>query len=72
MYESFFIVSCQNFQIMQVTNSKSFEPLPFLCSEKEALFLPKDMSAVHIDYTEYYFMGSTDMLGMVFLYLSEN
>ena len=63
MYESFTVFNCQNFNIMQVTTAKSPEPKPFLSSEKEALFLPLEMAAVHFDHTMYYYTGGNDLPG---------
>lgn len=65
MYESCFVVNCQDFDIMQVTTSRTLEPKPFLSSEKESLFLPKEMSALHVDHTTYYYTEDETLLGRV-------
>ena len=63
MYESYFIARCEDFAIMQVTTPSTHNPQPFLKSEKESLYLPKEMSAVQIDYTTYYYTKETDLPG---------
>jgi len=65
MYESYFLVRCQDYTIMQVTTPSTQNPEPFLGSEKESLFLPKDMSAIQLDYTTYYYVGETALPGIV-------
>jgi len=50
---------------MQVTTPSTQNPEPFLGSEKESLFLPKDMSAIQLDYTTYYYVGETALPGIV-------
>lgn len=62
MYESCFVVNCQDFDIMQVTTSRTLEPKPFLSSEKESLFLPKEVSALHVDHTTYYYTEDETLL----------
>ncbi|XP_065070490.1 bridge-like lipid transfer protein family member 3B [Rhopilema esculentum] len=57
MYESFFLISCTKFAIMQVSTSDRQEPMPFLSSDKEGLFLPEDMNSFLLDFTSYYFIG---------------
>eukprot|EP00794_Sanderia_malayensis_P017924 gene17924-19706_t len=57
MHESYFVISCCSFAIMEVTTGDRQEPRPFLSSEKEALFLPADMNAIFLDFTSYYFLG---------------
>ena len=63
MYESYLIMSCQNFQIMQVTTMNIHDPKPVLSSEKEALYLPPEMSAFTIDHTTYYYAGGVELPG---------
>ena len=48
---------------MQVTTMNTLEPKPVLSSEKEALYLPAEMSAFTIDHTTYYYTGGLDLPG---------
>jgi len=57
MYESFFLISCSKFAIMQVSTADRQEPQAFLSSDKESLFLPDDMDSFLLDFTSYYFIG---------------
>eukprot|EP00111_Clytia_hemisphaerica_P007740 TCONS_00022484-protein len=61
MYESYFLVRCEDYSIMQVTTPSTHNPQPFLKSAKESLFLPKEMPAIQLDHTTYYYTGSTDL-----------
>lgn len=59
MLESCFVIRCEEFFIMPVTTSNgSKDELPFLSSDKKALFLPSDMPAFQLDFTQYYYPGS--------------
>ncbi|XP_065646748.1 bridge-like lipid transfer protein family member 3B isoform X2 [Hydra vulgaris] len=61
LYESFFVINCSDFKIMQVTTSKTMENKPFLSSEKEALYLPKEMPAIYIDHSMYYYAQNVNL-----------
>ena len=65
MLESCFVIRCEEFFIMPVTTSNgSKEELPaFLSSDKKALFLPSDMPAFQLDFTQYYYPGSVTSAG---------
>ena len=63
MYESFFLISCSKYSIMQVTTSDRQEPQSFLSSDKESLFLPDDMDSFLFDFTSYYFIGYRNLPG---------
>ena len=67
MFESFFLVSAQKFEIMEVTTTGREEPKPFLGSDKESLFLPDEMNAFFLDYTTYYYMGGLHLPGIIIL-----
>ena len=64
MYESFFLISCTKFVIMEVSTNDRQDTKPFLSSDKEALFLPEDMNAFLLDFTSYYFIGYSNLPGM--------
>ena len=66
MYESFFLISCSKFAIMQVSTSNRQEPKPFLSSDKESLFLPDDMNSFLLDFTSYYYIGYRNIPGKPF------
>ena len=63
MYESFFLISCSKFAIMQVSTNDRQEPHAFLSSDKESLFLPDDMDSFLLDFTSYYFIGYRSLPG---------
>ena len=65
MYESFFLISCSKFAIMQVSTADRQEPQAFLSSDKESLFLPDDMDSFLLDFTSYYFIGYRNLPGMI-------
>ncbi|XP_078346054.1 bridge-like lipid transfer protein family member 3B [Oculina patagonica] len=59
MLESCFVVRCEEFFIMPVTTSNvTKEEVAFLSSDKKALYLPSDMPAFQLDFTQYYYPGS--------------
>ena len=64
MLESCFVVRCEEFFIMPVTTSNvSKEETAFLSSDKKALFLPSDMPAFQLDFTQYYYPVSVGSAG---------
>ena len=59
MLESCFVVRCEEFFIKPVTTCNvSKEETPFLSSDKKALYLPTDMPAFQLDFTQYYYPGT--------------
>ena len=64
MLESCFVVRCEEFFIMPVTtNNVSKEETAFLSSDKKALYLPSDMPAFQLDFTQYYYPRSIGSAG---------
>jgi len=64
MLESCFVIRCEEFFIMPVTTSNvRKEETAFLSSDKKALYLPSDMPAFQLDFTQYYYPGSTGSSG---------
>lgn len=63
MYESYILLSCEDYKIMQVTTPTTSDPKPFVSSEKESLFLPKEMPSIQVDYTTYYYTTESDLPG---------
>ncbi|XP_032240732.2 UHRF1-binding protein 1-like [Nematostella vectensis] len=58
MYETCMLIRCDEFAVMPVTTyNQHNEGNPFLSSDKKALYLPTDMPAFQIDYTQYYYPG---------------
>ncbi|XP_031549188.1 UHRF1-binding protein 1-like isoform X1 [Actinia tenebrosa] len=56
MYENCYLVRCEEFSIMPVTTYNApDEGVAFLSSDKKALYLPSDMPAFQVDYTQYYY-----------------
>ena len=57
LLESCFVIRLEDFVLYRVSTSESKRnsPKKFLTSNKKQLLLPPEMSAVHIEYTEYYF-----------------
>ncbi|XP_078661658.1 uncharacterized protein LOC144905753 [Branchiostoma floridae x Branchiostoma belcheri] len=51
------IFRLEDFELYQVSTSDTRHSTPkkFFSSDKKALYLPQEMSAVHLEYTEYYF-----------------
>lgn len=64
MYESYILASCEDYNILQVTTPTTSNPKSFIASEKESLFLPKEMPSIQIDYTTYYYTSQSDLPGM--------
>lgn len=61
MLESCFVVRCEEFYIMPVTTrNASKEEAAFLSSDKKALYLPTDMPAFQLDFTQYYYPNSVN------------
>lgn len=61
MLESCFVVRCEEFHIMPVTTRSAFkEETPFISSDKKALYLPTDMPAFQLDFTQYYYPNSVN------------
>ncbi|CAH1256344.1 UHRF1BP1L [Branchiostoma lanceolatum] len=52
----------EDFELYQVSTSDTRHSTPkkFFSSDKKALYLPQEMSAVHLEYTEYYFPEGVD------------
>ena len=66
MLERCFVIRCEEFCIMPVTTSNvTKEEAAFLSSDKKALYLPSDMSAFQLDFTQYYYPGSVGSAGNV-------
>ena len=64
MHESCFVVRCEEFFILPVTTSNVIkEETAFLSSDKKALYLPTDMPAFQLDFTQYYYPGSVGSAG---------
>lgn len=64
MLESCFVVRCEEFFIMPVTTSNVTKgEAAFLSSDKKALYLPSDMPAFQLDFTQYYYPGSIGSAG---------
>ena len=65
MLESCFVIRCEEFFIMPVTTSNvnTKEEVAFLSSDKKALYLPSDMPAFQLDFTQYYYPGSIGSAG---------
>lgn len=64
MLESCFVIRCEEFFIMPVTTSNvGKEETAFLSSDKKALYLPSDMPAFQLDFTQYYYPGSIGSAG---------
>ena len=64
MLESCFVVRCEEFYIMPVTTrNASKEEAAFLSSDKKALYLPTDMPAFQLDFTQYYYPNSVNSPG---------
>lgn len=59
MLESCFVVRCEEFFVQTVTTCNiTKEETAFLSSDKKALYLPTDMPAFQLDFTQYYYPGS--------------
>ena len=43
------------YRVSTASDAKRSAPKKFLSSDKKQLLLPPEMSAIHIDYTDYYF-----------------
>ena len=70
MLESCFVIRCEEFFILPVTttgsNISKEESTAFLSSDKKALYLPSDMPAFQLDFTQYYYPGSIGSAGNSF------
>ena len=64
MLESCFVIRCEEFVIMPVSScNTSKEGMTFLSSDKKALYLPSDMAAFQMDFTQYYYPGAVSSPG---------
>lgn len=66
LLESVFVFRMEDFTVYRVStpDAKRNAPKKFLTSDKKQLFLPPDMSSVHVEYTSYYFPEGVDFPGM--------
>jgi hypothetical protein len=56
MYENCYMIRCEEFTVMPVTTyNDPGEGAAFLSSDNKALYLPSDMPAFQVDYTQYYY-----------------
>ena len=63
MLEMCFVFRLEDFALYRVTTAlddKRSTPKKFISSDKKQLFLPSDMSSIHVEYTEYYFPGGRE------------
>ena len=67
MLESCFVVCCEEFFVQTVTTCNiPKEETAFLSSDKKALYLPTDMPAFQLDFTQYYYPGSVGSPGKIY------
>ena len=67
LLENSFIFRLEDFAIFQVSSAtdsrRRAPPRKFLSSEKKQLWLPQEMSSIHVEYTDYYFPEGIDFPG---------
>ncbi|XP_077994904.1 bridge-like lipid transfer protein family member 3B [Glandiceps talaboti] len=63
LLENTVVIRLEDFTLFSVSTAQSSHKAPskkFITSDKKALFLPPEMSSVHIEYTSYYFPEGLD------------
>lgn len=60
------MLTVEDFFITSVSSDKDMgkRPAKILMSDKKALFLPTEMSAIHLEHTEYFFDHKTSIASM--------
>lgn len=67
LLESCIVLRLEDFALYRVSSAiddRRSSPKKFLASDKKQLLLPKNMSSVHVEFTEYYFPDGKDFPGM--------
>jgi hypothetical protein len=67
LLESCIVLRLEDFALYRVSSAiddRRSSPKKFLTSDKKQLLLPKSMSSVHLEFTEYYFPDGKDFPGM--------
>jgi hypothetical protein len=67
LLESCVVLRLEDFALYRVSSAiddRRSSPRKFLASDKKQLLLPKNMSSVHVEFTEYYFPDGKDFPGM--------
>jgi len=66
LLESGIVLRLEDFALYRVSSAideRRSTPKKFISSDKKQLLLPKSMSSVHFDFTEYYFPDGKDLPG---------
>ena len=69
LLESGIVLRLEDFALYRVSSAideRRSAPRKFVSSDKKQLYLPKSMSAVHFEFTEYYFPDGKDLPGRCF------
>jgi len=67
LLESGVVFRLEDFALYRVSSAideRRNTPRKFISSDKKQLLLPKSMSSVHLEFTDYYFPDSKDLPGM--------